>query len=49
MLATWLQRDVSVTWKKLLEVIDSPAVIKMLSPIAESDRDESMFSSIYTH
>ena len=47
MLATWLQRDVNATWKKLFEVIDSPAITKMLFPITESDHDESMFSPIY--
>ena len=33
MLAMWLQKDVNATWQKLLEVIDSPAVVDQLSPI----------------
>ena len=44
MLAIWLQKDVNASWKILIEVIDSPAVAKMLSVnvIADNDHDESM-------
>ena len=27
MLETWLEIDISATWRKLIEVIDSPAVL----------------------
>ena len=37
MLAMWLQKDVNATWKKLLEVIDSPAVLDTIS--AKSDHN----------
>ena len=46
MLARWLQKDVNATWEKLIEVIDSPAVTKILSGIAKSDHDGSMFRPI---
>ena len=42
MLAMWLQKDVNATWKKVLEVIDSPAVVDRLSPISgKSDHNTS--------
>ena len=42
MLAMWLQKDVNATWQKILEVIDSPAVVDKLSPISgKSDHNTS--------
>ena len=43
MLATWLQKDVNATWQKLLKAIDSPAVVRMLSPTSASDFNESKY------
>ena len=39
MLAKWLQEDVSATWQKLLQAIDSPAVAKIFQN-SESPHDE---------
>ena len=40
-LAKWLDVDVSATWQKILQAIDSPAVVKILSPPSTSYFDES--------
>ena len=43
MLAKWLQKDVTATWQKLLQVIDSPAITTMLSLTFESRHNESKY------
>ena len=36
MFATWLERNREANWNTLLEVIDSPEVAMMFTPISES-------------
>ena len=53
MLATWLQKDVNATWQKVKKAINSPAVVRILSPTSASDFDKSKYmfvlSVIYSY